>query len=233
METIFVYKVSCCIFAPEFKRIVRFRGTWKMKEKILQKASDMFLNFGFKSVTMDDLATEMGISKKTIYSHFANKNILVKASTDMLFQGICCGIDHICEEHKDPIDELYSIKQFVMQHLKNEKSSPQFQLQKYYPEIYSQMKSQQYDYMQECVTKNLIRGLELGLYRENLDVEFASRIYFLGIVGIKDNDMFPTDKFPMAALMEKYLEYHLRGIVTEKGLKKLLTTIKNHQSNDQ
>ena len=193
----------------------------------------MFLNLGFKSVTMDDLANEMGMSKKTIYTHFKNKNVLVESSTDLLFCNICDGIDHIREDENNPIEELYNIKHFVMKHLKDEKSSPQFQLQKYYPAIYSEMKMKQYDYMQDCVKTNLNRGLALDLYRKNLDVEFASRIYFLGIIGIKDNDMFPVDQFPMTTLMEKYLEYHLRGIVTEKGLKKLLTTIKNHQSNHQ
>lgn len=204
-----------------------------MRDKILHKATDMFLNLGFKSVTMDDLANEMGMSKKTIYTHFKNKNVLVESSTDLLFCNICDGIDHIREDENNPIEELYNIKHFVMKHLKDEKSSPQFQLQKYYPAIYSEMKMKQYDYMQDCVKTNLNRGLALDLYRKNLDVEFASRIYFLGIIGIKDNDMFPVDQFPMTTLMEKYLEYHLRGIVTEKGLKKLLTTIKNHQSNHQ
>jgi hypothetical protein len=72
----------------------------------------------------------------------------------------------------------------------------------------------------------------MGLYREILEVEFASRIYFLGMVGIKDNDMFPAKQFPMITLMEKYLEYHLRGIVTQKGLKKLTETIENYTPND-
>ena len=220
METFIVYKVSSCIFAPE------------MREKILHKATDLFLHRGFKSVTMDDLANEMGISKKTIYSHFKNKNVLVKATTDVLFCNICDGVDAIRAQDGNPIEELYSIKKFVMKHLNEEESSTHYQLQKYYPEIFQGMRSKQFDYMQDCVKRNLLKGLKLELFRKNLDVEFASRIYFVGIVGIKDNDIFPVDAFPMVTLMDKYLEYHLRGIVTEKGLKKLLTTIENHTSND-
>lgn len=204
-----------------------------MRNQILHKATDLFLNLGFKSVTMDDIANTLGMSKKTIYTHFENKNMLVEASTDLLFSNISNGIDLICETKANPIEELYNIKQFVMNHLKHEKSSPQFQLQKYYPKIYSKMKAKQYEYMQDCVKGNLSRGLELELYRKNLDVEFASRIYFLGIIGIKDNDMFPVEQFPMTTLMEKYLEYHLRGIVTKKGLKQLKITIENNQSNDK
>ncbi len=203
-----------------------------MRETILNKATELFLDLGFKSVTMDDIATEMGISKKTIYTHFKNKSVLVKASTELLFLRICSGIDGVRKENQNPIVELYSIKQYVMKHMKNQNSSAQFQLQKYYPAVFAEMRSKQYDYMQDCVVENLNKGLEMGLYRENLDVEFASRIYFLGMVGIKDNDMFPADQFPMITLMEKYLEYHLRGIVTQKGLKKLTETIENYTPND-
>ena len=99
-----------------------------MKDKILEKATELFLNLGFKSVTMDDLANEMGISKKTIYAHYENKTKLVTESTMYLFNVISQGIDQISSLKKNPIEELYDIKKFVMLHLKDEKSSPQYQL---------------------------------------------------------------------------------------------------------
>ena len=78
-----------------------------MREEILHKATELFLNLGFKSVTMDDLAQEMGISKKTIYSHFDNKTKLVEESTMDLFWFISNGIDEIMALKKNPIEELY------------------------------------------------------------------------------------------------------------------------------
>ena len=104
-----------------------------MRDKILFKASEMFLNLGFKSVTMDDIANEMGVSKKTIYTHFKNKTDLVEKVTLSLFEFISQGIDMICSLDHNPIQELYDIKKFVMKHLKDEKSSPQYQLQKVLP----------------------------------------------------------------------------------------------------
>ncbi|WP_103069829.1 TetR/AcrR family transcriptional regulator [Aquimarina sediminis] len=189
-----------------------------MKDKIIEKANDMFLNFGFKSVTMDDLATEMGISKKTIYTHFQNKTELIMATTDYLFCNISCGIDAIVEQKTGPIEELYEIKAFVMKHLKDEKTSPQYQLQKYYPKIYKTLKVKQFELMQDCVIENLDRGIKKGVFRKNIDIQFISRIYFNGIIGIKDQEMFPIHIFPMTQLMADYLEYHVRGIATEKGL---------------
>lgn len=197
-----------------------------MKDKITHKATELFITLGFKSVTMDDIANELGISKKTIYANFSNKTELVKEVTKHLFDTISQGIDCICELDKNPIEELYEIKKFVMLQLKDEKSSPQYQLQKYYPEIHNTLKGKHFEKMHDCTLSNLQRGVAQGLYRDNLDIEFVARIYFIGVNGIKDDTIFPIQKFPKAALFEAYLEYHLRGIVTKEGLQILNKFIK-------
>ncbi|CAZ96000.1 TetR/AcrR family transcriptional regulator [Zobellia galactanivorans] len=197
-----------------------------MKTKILNKATDMFLNYGFKSVTMDDLANEMGISKKTIYTHFENKTKLVEQCTTHLAESISKGINAICALNKNPIEELYEIKKFVMINLKNEKSSPQYQLQKYYPKIHNSISAFQFETMQACVKENIQRGVSQGFYRDNLDIDFISRIYYSGMTSTKDHRLFPPDKFPVTTLMDNYLEYHIRGIVTPLG-RKILNKIIN------
>lgn len=189
-----------------------------MKQKIILKSAELFLNYGFKSVTMDDLANRLGISKKTIYQHFGNKTKLVEATTMHLFNQISHGIDCICALEKNPIEEFYDIKKLVMDHLKDEKSSPQYQLQKYYPQIFATLKKKQFDIMQDCVTENLERGIKQKLFRDSLNIDFISRIYFSSIIAIKDKDLFPNKQFSMNMLMEHYLEYHIRGICTPKGL---------------
>ncbi|QHI37275.1 hypothetical protein IMCC3317_26540 [Kordia antarctica] len=201
-----------------------------MKEKIKITATELFLNLGFKSVTMDDIANEMGISKKTIYTHFSNKTDLVNEVTSSLFCIISEGIDLISAAQKNSIEELYEIKRFVMEHLKDEKSSPQYQLQKYYPKIYSTLKKKQYDVMQDCVKDNLLRGVNSGVYRDSINIDFISRIYFNGVIGIKDNELFPLKEFSMNTIMEYFLEYHIRGICTAKGLETLQKFITTNQS---
>lgn len=175
---------------------------------------------------MDDIANQLGISKKTIYLHFANKTKLIEATTHFMFDSISCGIDEIRELDINPIAEIYEIKQFVMEHLKNEKSSPQYQLQKYYPKIFSTLKLKQFDIMQDCVTANLQRGVDLGLYRDSINIQFISRIYFNCMIALKDQELFPSKDFSMTSLMDNYLEYHLRGICTVKGLELLNTGAK-------
>ena len=201
-----------------------------MREKIIHKSAELFLNLGFKSVTMDDIAQEMGISKKTIYVHFSNKTKLVEAVTFELFDTICNGIDCICEKTPNPIEELYSIKMFVMQHLKNEKTSPQYQLKKYYPQIHNQLKFKQFEKMHSSVQESLQQGVDTGVFRDSIDVGFISRMYFTGMTGIKDNMFFPPEDYTMDYLMESYLEYHLRAIVTEKGFQVLNKIITSNQS---
>ena len=143
-----------------------------MREKILINAQELFLNYGFKSITMDDISNHIGISKKTIYQHFENKTTLVEAVSLHVFDTISCGIGDICSLKKNPIDEIYDIK--------------------------------------------------------SINVEFISRIYFNSMTALKDKELFPLDNFSMNTLMEYYLEYHLRGICTEKGLLTLNKFIKNH-----
>lgn len=201
-----------------------------MREKIIHKAAELFLTLGFKSVTMDDIASDMGISKKTIYVHFANKTKLVEAVTFHLFDTICDGIDCICNASKNPIEELYDIKMFVMHHLKNEKSSPQFQLKKYYPQIYDALRRKQFEKMHDSVKESLQNGVDTQLFRATIDVDFISRMYFNGMTGIKDNSIFPQELYTMDYLMESYLEYHLRAIVTDKGLQILNKFITSNQS---
>jgi DNA-binding XRE family transcriptional regulator len=201
-----------------------------MKEQVLEKATELFLTLGVKSVTMDDLANEMGISKKTIYTHFENKTKLIEEITTHLFCSISAGIDTICALDKNPIEELLEIKKFVMQHLRDEKSSPQYQLQKYYPKIYASIRTKQYEMMQHCVVNNVRKGIGMGIYRENLNVDFVSRIYFSGVISIKDHLLFPQEMFATNKLQDDFLEYHLRGIITPEGRKFLNQLINsNHE----
>src|SRR5690554_378026 len=204
-----------------------------MKDKIIHKASELFLKLGFKSVTMDDIATEMGISKKTIYSHFKNKTSLVKQCAFSVMETITKGIDNICAQDKNPIDELFDIKKFVMHELKDDQYSPQFQLEKYYPEINKQLYKAHFDKMMETTTTNIKKGISQGLYREKLDADFISRVYFMGINGLKDQALFSPHIYSSNYIADEYLEYHLRGIVTEKGLLTLRKFIKENQSDDQ
>ena len=193
-----------------------------MKKTIIHKSAELFLKYGFKSVTMDDIATELGMSKKTIYTHFETKTKLVSETALHIFYEIEKGINEICMKGFSPIQEIYEIKTHVMRQLHNEQTYPMYQLQKYYPKIFDLIKAKQFELLQNCVVKNLENGIEQGFYRKYLDINFISRLYFNGILGIKNVELFPSEQFTSAYLIDSYLDYHLRAITTEKGLKTLI-----------
>jgi AcrR family transcriptional regulator len=190
----------------------------KVKESIVQKTSTLFLQRGFKSVTMDDIAEAMAISKKTLYTHFENKEQLVRDSANFVFDRVCREIEDIKIKAAHPIEELYSVKSAVLKYLQNESSSPAYQLQKYYPEIYAELRDEEYNRLGVLVQSSLSLGIKTGLFRPNINVDFVSRLYMNGMRGIRDIDIFPIAQFDINTLFENYLEYHARAIVTPKGL---------------
>lgn len=199
-----------------------------MRNKILSKSEELFLSLGFKSVTMDDIANAIGISKKTIYAHFSNKTALVEVVIFETLDHIYEGIDKINASSINPIEELYDIKLFVMNYFRNERVSPQYQLKKYYPEIYERLQIKQFEKMHSSVENSLKMGVDTGLFRADIDIDFISRMYFNGMTGIRDISIFPETLFDKNYLFESYLEYHLRAIVTKQGLNLLNNYIKSN-----
>lgn len=215
METFLVFKVSYLYLQRE--------NLHKMKEAILEKAKDMYIKLGFKGVTLDDIAQEMNISKKTIYQHYSNKNELIEAVAKLLLNTISCDIDGIMEMKYDPIDELFQIRKHLRKTLEGDLQVPIFQLSKFFPEISKHVRDEQFAKMHDGVKENLIRGVKDGLYRPDINVEFISRIYFTGVAGTKDADIFPESIFNVHEVTKLYLEYHLRAICTQKGINTLET----------
>lgn len=189
-----------------------------MKDKIIHKSAELFLEFGFKSVTMDFIASELGASKKTIYEHFRNKSHLIEEVANYISHEIQLEIDEVMKSDFNPIEELFEIKRCVLKRLKDEKSSPQFQMQKYYPEIYQRLRNNQVCKMDECCTINLSRGIKKGYYRENLNESFITRLYISGMLNLKNEELFKDTELSPKQLYEEFLSYHLRSIVTPKGL---------------
>jgi len=197
-----------------------------MKSKIINKALDLFLRIGFKTLTVDDIANEMRISKRTIYEHFPKKHDLVEAVTNHLFENISNGIDEIFALNKNPIEELFVIKDFVMKNLKNESTSPFYQLQKYYPQISESLMSHKFTKMNKCVLVNLNKGIKQGFYIEDINLRLISRFYFAGISSIQDAELFNPIQFSSMEVQQTFLKYHLRAICTSKGIDYLEAIIK-------
>ena len=195
-----------------------------MKEKIINKAKEMFLRLGFKSFTMDDIACEMCISKKTIYKYFSNKDILIEESIQAVHKEIRATLNKIAEENFNAIEENFEVKRMFREMFKSAESSPIYQLKKHYPEIYDKVLSMQVSVCEDCFRQNITKGIREGLYRENLDIDNYVKFYYTLIFNINENTMLEKDAHELEV---KALEYHIRAMATLAGIIELEKHLKN------
>lgn len=195
-----------------------------MKDKIIRKATDMFLKLGFKSVTMDDIACEMCISKKTIYKYFSNKEKLIEEGTEIVHQKIHTLMDEVIVMNYNAIKENFEMRKMFKEMFQSFDHSPVYQLKKHYPEIYEKMMANEIEDCNVMFTQNIIKGIKQGLYRPETDVEAATKFYYTLIFSIKENTLLERD----ALILEgKALEYHTRAIATPEGIIELKKQLSN------
>lgn len=197
-----------------------------MEDKILNKAGEMFLKFGFKSVTMDDIAGGLGISKKTLYKYFSNKSKLVEASTEQIHSDIERKIAAVKSKSYNAIEEEFQIKAIFKEMFKNSEESQIFQLKKYYPEIYDSLMDKEECIFRDCNTDNLKKGIAAGFYRKDIEIEHIINFYFTLNFGIFDKSLSTLKMSELVTMEYKVLEYHIRAIATEKGLEELEKQLK-------
>lgn len=195
-----------------------------MKDRILQKSTDMFLRLGFKSITMDDIACEMCISKKTIYKYFSNKDVLIEQSVEMVHKEVHETIDKIVAQNFNAIEENFEIKRMFREMFKSAESSPIYQLKKHYPEVYAKALSSQIEVCETCFRDNILKGINEGLYRENLDIDNYIKFYYTLIFNINENT---ASGIEAEELEVKALEYHIRAMATLAGIIELEKHLKN------
>lgn len=234
METLFSAKRFQCVriairLQPDPKRITWRTAMEPKKKDILEQALKLFMRFGVKSMTMDDVATQLRISKKTLYEHFSDKNDLV----EQVVIGVCkhhrVTIEAICERGLNAIDENHEITKFIVAQIGGVHPSVQFDLQKYHPKAWSILDETERTDIYRCVSTNLKKGLKEGLYRDDLDVEVITRLYIARMDATWDGQVFPQDQFNISEVLWKHFEYHIRGIASKKGLDYLEKKVKKER----
>ncbi|WP_293896488.1 TetR/AcrR family transcriptional regulator [Flavobacterium sp.] len=195
-----------------------------MKDKIIKKATDMFLKLGFKSVTMDDIACEMCISKKTIYKYFSNKERLIEEGTEVIHQKIHALMEEVISQNHNAIAENFQMREMFKQMFQSFDHSPAYQLKKHYPEIYDKMICNEIEDCSQMFRQNIEKGIVEGLYRKETDIEASVKFYYTLIFSINENTMMEKDAYELEA---KALEYHTRAIATPKGILELQNQLNN------
>jgi len=195
-----------------------------MKDKIISKATELFLKLGFKSVTMDDIAGEMCISKKTIYKYFCNKETLIEESTTLVHEQVRYVINTIVSQNHNAIKENFEIRKMFKEMFKSTDSSPLYQLKKHYPEIYHNIIKIEINECKSCFFDNITKGIAEGLYRKDLNIDYYVQFYYILIFHINENTSSEIEarKIELAAL-----EYHTRAMATPEGITELEQQLQN------
>jgi TetR/AcrR family transcriptional regulator, biofilm operon repressor len=196
-----------------------------MKEKIIAKATDLFLKLGFKSVTMDDIAGEMCISKKTIYKYFCNKELLIADTTEIVHKAIHQSIDTIVAQNHNAIEENFEIRKMFKEMFKTGGTSPAYQLKKHYPEIYDTVMSREINECNTVFKQNIEKGIQQGLYRKDILIDTYVTFYYTLIFSI--NGSISSEK-ESKELELQALEYHTRALATQEGIIELEKQLQNY-----
>lgn len=187
----------------------------------ISKVHELLMRFGVRSLTMDDIARHLGISKKTIYTLVSDKADLVEKAIIFYMDADKVVMEKIHEDSENAIEELISISKNVSQHLRRMHPSILFDLQKYYPLAYAKFEEYKSEDVMMCVIRNLEDGIRQGLYRKNLNIPIVAKLYVGRIDLILDPTIFPQDKFDVKDVFYENIRYHIRGIASEQGVEYL------------
>lgn len=185
--------------------------------KIIQGATKIFMQYGIKSVNMDDMARHLGVSKKTLYVVVKDKEELIRKS----IIGYCDledkQVESICNKGLNAIDESLEIMKMVTTMLQNVHPSVIYDMEKYHPEIFSDLKSSRNQTIFNCMLSNMQKGQKEGLYRKDFNPEIITRLYMSHVDVMLNQHLFPFDKWSLVDIYKEAFAYHIRGIASPKG----------------
>lgn len=194
----------------------------EMKERIQQKANDLFRRYGVKSITMDEIAAQLGASKKTIYQYFTDKDELVEAvvrETIGFSQKTC---DDNRDNSNDAIHELFQAMDLIQQIFSGMNPAMMYDLEKFHPQSYKLFLDHKNKYLFDSIKVNLKRGIAEELYRPEINIEIIAKFRLEAMMIAFNQDVYPAAKFNLIDLHTTIIEHFLFGVASLKGYKLIL-----------
>lgn len=202
------------------------------QEEFLQNVTELFMRYGIKSLTMDEIARQLGISKKTIYQHVSDKKDLVLKCVQLAITYEECILCDVQEQKGNAIDILLEINKRVSEKIQNVQPSVMYDIERYYPDAYKIMQKHKQDFIFNMVKQNMELGINEGLYRKNLIPEIIASSYIAMTNQLFNPDPLNPPAHDFKTLHREIARYHIRGIASEAGRKylkeKLNTDIDNN-----
>lgn len=199
---------------------------------ILEKVHELYMRYGIKSITMDDVASHLSISKKTLYKYVSDKDELVGKVIDLQISQLHNDLDCKCNLNINAIEELLIVSKMVNHKIKQLNPGTFYDLKKYYPVHNERFVKARRDKMLSNIINNIRKGKAEGLYREEFDENIIAKLQLSRIENIIDNDFFSLEEFTSDKFFQEIFIYHIRGIANEKGIAFLENKLKNFDIED-
>ncbi len=166
---------------------------------------------------MDDIAKNLGISKKTLYVHFDNKSNLIRCIVKDFILKDEKEMNQIVERSENAVTGFVNIANHILRLFRRMTPTLIHDLQKYFPEIWTIIVEKHYAFIHNIVKQNIIKGQQSGHYMDDVDPEIITKLYVQMSLVLVDGEIFPIEEYNRMTLITQFMRYHLRGIMTEKG----------------
>jgi AcrR family transcriptional regulator len=189
------------------------------KERILIKAEELFMRYGIRSVSMDDIANNLGMSKKTLYQYYADKDELVDAVVDGHIKGIqkdCIGCKN---DARDALHEIFIMMERIMEEFSNMNPMLLYDLEKFHFKAYQRFREHKDKFLAQVIRQNLEWGIKDELYRADINIDVLCKFRLESMMIPFNVGVFPPGKYNLAALSEVIMEHFVYGLATIKGHK--------------
>ncbi len=192
----------------------------------LEQIMRLFLKYGFKSVGVNDIAKELGISKKTLYQEFKDKNEIIEETVKAFMKLEETQTCHILEQSENAIDKIIQMAKAITARFEELHPSVHFEMEKYYPFAKKMFEKHKTEFVFGCIKDNIERGMQEGLYRKNLDSTILAGLFVHKMEIFMDREGFGGKKYSFHEVYLEMIRYHIRGLANENGRTYLIERIK-------
>ncbi|HTB26947.1 MAG TPA: TetR/AcrR family transcriptional regulator [Puia sp.] len=201
------------------------------KDRILEKAHDLFMQYGIRSITMDEIAAQLGISKKTIYQFFTDKDAMVEAVVNEVInrnEEDCRGFSLTAE---NAVHEIFVAMDFTQEMMKAMNPQIMYDLEKHHPAAFKRLKQYKYQFLFSTIKENLERGAREDIYRTDLNIDLTTRHRIESAFMPFNQEAFPQNKYPMNQTCQELAILFLHSICNPKGKKLIEKYLNERQKN--
>jgi len=191
----------------------------EIKDKIRNGTEELFMKYGIRSVSMDDIARHLTVSKKTLYQHFADKEELVWYVFENALENDKQIFASVKDRAHDAIEEIALLSITMKQHMEKINPGLLYDLQKFHPKAWTVWMDFKNKFISQSVVRNLKQGIAEGYYRDDINPEIMAVIRIESIQIPFNPELFPKEKFKLAVVQEHLLEHFIQGLLTDKGRK--------------